>query len=561
MTTPLASGQGRTRWLYLCVALLLLFVILLLPDHPQEIVPAAFLRLPLEWPLAMLALLLAPRRIARAIRWLIVLTIGTLLLLRLADLGSYLAFDRRFSPLVELHLIGDGWNLASQAVGRLEAAFAFIIVLLLFVLLCATTSRGLAEVSKLPARPRRRLAGFALLLLSVGGLGLALTVSREATSLPVQADLASDIVDRVSYMQRSIVDQRNFVGELAVDVLADTPPTFAALSGRDIALIFVESYGRSFIDGERFREPARARLATLDEVLNSAGLQVRSAWLTSPIRGGRSWLAHATFASGLRIDNQARFDRLVASPRTSLNRLFSDAGWRTTGIMPAIREDWPEGSWYGFDEILDVHALGYAGQPFGWVTMPDQYTLSAYQSRVRRANAEPTMTEIALITSHAPWTPLPTRVPWEALDDGSLFDGSHRFGGTAAEVWAEREQVREHYALSLDYSLEVLGEYLARFHRDDGPDDADDNGRGKGLLAIVLGDHQPSSIVNGWDSTADVPIHVISDDPALLARLPDESWTNGMLPADDLPSQSMASMRELLSRRFETTPLALQANP
>ena len=345
-------------------------------------------------------------------------------------------------------------------------------------------------------------------------------------------------------MRRSIADQTAFVAELADDPLeGGPPPAFEALAGRDVAVVFVESYGRSVVDGERFRDSARERLADVEARIGRAGLHAKSAWLTSPIRGGRSWLAHATFNSGLVIDSQARFDRLVASPRVSLNRLFGRAGWRTAGLMPAIRLAWPEGAWYGFDDILDFERLGYAGEPFGWVTMPDQYTLSAFERLVRRpegADARPVMAEIALISSHAPWTPLSRTVPWETVGDGAIFDGSHRFGGTPAEVWSEREQVREHYALSIDYSLDVLGGYLER--------------HGEGALFVILGDHQPASIVNGWDATADVPVHLVSDDPALLARLPDTLWSDGMLPADDLPSQPMASMRETLARRFSAMP-------
>ena len=305
-------------------------------------------------------------------------------------------------------------------------------------------------------------------------------------------------------------------------------------------LVFVESYGRSAVDAAGFRDIVRGRLADVEETIERAGLHAKSAWLDSPIRGGRSWLAHATFASGLSISDQARFDRLIASRRASLNRLFGEAGWRTAGLMPAIRLDWPEGRWYGFDEIRDFDELGYAGEPFGWVTMPDQYTLTAFETHVRPpVDERPVMAEIALISSHAPWTPLPEIVPWEAVGDGAVFDGSHRSGPTSAELWSDRELVREQYVRSIDYSLEVLGEYLARHGRD--------------ALFVILGDHQPAAVVNGWDSTAHVPVHLVADDPALLARLPEDLWTDGMLPADELPSRPMASMRETLARRFGAT--------
>jgi len=554
-------GRGQTPNPSLPMLLLaptILFVVALLPAHPREFVPEAFARLPLELPAIVLALLALRGGASRALRWVVVAVAGLLLALRLADLGSQLAFNRPFSPLVELHLLGDGWNLASQSIGRLEAGLAVLAVVAVLVLLGVLLFRGLGSVGRLrgTARTVTGSVSVALLVLGIAAMLLAPdeTPGKAADDAPapgafarwsavagerVQADIGPDIVDRVQRMQRSIDDQRAFVVELADDPLGDgSAATFDALRGLDVALVFIESYGRSFLDGERFRGGARERLASLESTVTEAGLHVKSGWLTSPIRGGRSWLAHATFASGLTVDSQARYDRLVASPRKSLNRLFGEAGWRTAGLMPAIRYAWPEGAWYGFDDTRDFPALGYAGQPFGWVTMPDQYTLAAFETLVRAPDEQPVMAEIALISSHAPWTPLTRVVPWDDIGDGSVFDGSLRYGDTPAELFKERERVRDHFALSIDYSLEVLGGYLQR--------------HGKGALFVVLGDHQPPSIINGWDATADVPIHIVSDDAALLARLPDALWTRGMLPADDLPSQPMRTMREALARHFSS---------
>ena len=522
-------------------ALAVLFLILLLPAHPRDVLPSAFLRLPLELPLVVLALLALRGRASALFRSLVVAAAGLLLLLRLADLGSRLAFDRDFSPLVELHLIGDGWNLASASVGRWEAAAAVLLALLAFATLCALLYRGLGGLSRLRGTGRHALAAVAVVALVVGIGTLRLGDGQDAPAA-VQFDLGRDIVTRVQAMRRSISDQNAFAAELAADPLdGGSPPAFEALAGRDVVLVFVESYGRSALDADGFREVTRPRLASLEQTIAAAGLHARSAWLESPIRGGRSWLAHATFASGLTVSDQARFDRLIASRRASLNRLFGDAGWRTAALMPAIQLDWPEGRWYGFDEIRDAGGLGYAGEPFGWVTMPDQYTLAAFETLVRPPLDErPVMAEIALISSHASWTPLAEIVPWEEIGDGSVFDGSRRFGPSSAEIWADRELMREYYITSIDYSLEVLGQYLARHAGD--------------ALFVILGDHQPAAAVNGWDETAHVPVHIVADDPALLERLPSELWTRGMMPADDLPHQPMASMRETLARRFEAPP-------
>jgi hypothetical protein len=351
----------------------------------------------------------------------------------------------------------------------------------------------------------------------------------------VTAGIPGEAIQRVQAMHKSINDQHAFVKALAEDpVLARGEPLFSAVAGRDVLVLFIESYGRSFLDLEPMRTTALPGLAISEDMLADAGLVQRSGWLESPIRGGRSWLAHASFMSGLHIDNQARFDRLISSDRVSLNRLFAAAGWQTIGLMPAIQFAWPEGRWYGFDRTLTMHELGYRGKPFDWVTMPDQYTLSALQ-KIRERTDRPLMAEVALISSHVPWTPIPKVVPWNLIDDGRVFDGTQRF--ELPIVWKDRPGVQALYIQSLEYSLRVVSEYVARF--------ADD------ALIIVLGDHQPASIIDGWGKTADVPVHIISRDASLLARLPDAHFSSGMIPGATLPSLPMESVRSLLSSVFE----------
>jgi hypothetical protein len=524
-------------FLTLVAAILLLHITLLLPGHPQAFRITTFLRLALELPLILLALTYLHGTARTIFRSLLVAIIGAVVILRLADIGSYMAFDRRFSPLVEMHLLGDGWNLASQSIGLLQASIAVTAALLLLIGLCYLLFISLGALAHwLDSNKSAKLKpGIIFLLVLIGGLAVMAYPQRAERDLRVQAGLIPEVNDRILAMRKSIRDQSVFLRELAIDpVSADRPPTFAALQGRDVIVVFVESYGRSFLQAPRFTSTSQQRLANVEQTITAAGLHARSAWLTSTIRGGRSWLAHATFNSGLPISNQARFDRLISSNRKSLSRLFGEAGWQTAGLMPAIQLAWPEGAWYGFGDTYNMAQMNYQGEKFGWVTMPDQYTLSAFEQIVRTPAKGPVMAELALISSHAPWTPLPRLLPWDNIGDGSVFDGSHRFGEPVR--WSDAESVRDMYAQSLDYSLEVLGQYMAR--------------HGNNTVFIILGDHQPPAIINGWGETADVPIHIISDDPALLERLKEAQWSIGMHPAATLPSQRMESMREALVQVF-----------
>ncbi|MDC0434967.1 sulfatase [bacterium] len=527
--------KARSRLVFALLTIVLLFGILLFPGHPESFTFSHFARLPLEWPLIVLALLLTSGLALSVLRYVLLAVLALLVLLRTADIGSYIAFDRRFSPMVEWHLLGDGWNLASQQVGLVEAALVIALVLALLIGFAVALFIGLGAVGRLQGHARQTIGGLAIAVVMVGAVGLWLQ-DEDADEPVVQAGLVPELIDRSDDMKRSIVDQQQFITELGQDPLSENAaPQFAALEGLDVAFIFVESYGQSFLLDEDLGKKAEARLKAIESDITDAGLYVRSGWMTSPVRGGRSWLAHASFASGLAITNQARHDRLISSERVSLYSLFSQAGWHSTGLVPAIRESWPEGAWYGFDKTYDFHGMNYQGEPFGWVTMPDQYTLSTFEHTIRQPSNTPVMAEIALISSHVPWTPLPKLLPWESIGDGSVFDGSHRFGEPMQ--WNDRARVRDMFAKSLDYSLETVGEYLSL--------------HGKGALFVVHGDHQPAAIVAGWGKTADVPIHIISDNPELLERLPADVFTSGILPSKLSRSLPMWSMRELMATVFE----------
>jgi len=528
--------RANRRIVIALISAILMFFLLLFPDHPESFKVEHFLKLPLEWPLFVLALLYLRGKPLTLLRSILVISLGLSALLRTADIGSRLAFDRRFSPLVEWHLLGDGWNLASQQVGLVEAALFVILSIGILIGLLIALFAGLGAIGRLEGRARLGAGAISLFVLVVGGW-VYWSQSPDMRDPIVQANFVPELIDRSKDMQRSIVDQQKFIAQLSVDPInQNTPPTFDALKGLDVGFVFIESYGQSFLFDEDLGPPAKARLNSMENQIRNAGLHVRSGWLTSPVRGGRSWLTHASVAGGLAITNQARYDRLIASDRVSLYSLFANAGWNSVGLVPAIREAWPEGAWYGFDRIYDFEGLNYQGEPFGWVTMPDQYTLSFFERSIRQPSEVPVMAEIALISSHAPWTPIPTPVPWDSVGDGSIFDGSsHRFGEPM--TWNNRIKVREMYAKSLDYSLATVGDYLSR--------------HGAGALFVIHGDHQPASIIAGWGKTADVPIHIVSDNPALLERLPDDIFTDGMLPDNNSLSLPMWSVRELMSTVFE----------
>lgn len=512
----------------------LLIFLLLAPGHPDELHPGNWFRLPLDAPIIVGLLLLLRGIYFSTARVLIIIALLALSLLRLGDLISRTAFGRAFSPVAEWHLVSQGWTLTAESIGKAEALGLAGAGLLILMALAYLLYRGLGLLSQPEAAFRKQLLGACAITLTAG---IALITAQRTVDTGIQAVWVGgdELVARYNYTRWAVQDQARFTELLKQDELADSNPRFAALQGRDVVILFVESYGRTFIDSPRFKEMAGKRLGEVEAEVTMAGLQVKSGWVNSPIRGGRSWLAHATVASGLPLTNQARFDRLITSEREPLAGLFKQAGWRTAVVLPVVKSDWVEGAWYQVDQFFDRDALGYQGEGFGFVTMPDQYTLSAFESKVRGTSPQPLMAHIGLLDSHAPWGPLPKRQAWDQVGDGSVFDGTQRYGERYS--WANPEPVRKAYGMSVDQNLKLVGEYLARF--------ADDG------LFIVIGDHQPASVIDGWAPSAEVPIHIFSSHPELLARLPDSIFIDGMTPSPDADNLPMESLRELLATAFE----------
>ena len=132
---------------------------------------------------------------------------------------------------------------------------------------------------------------------------------------------------------------------------------------------------------------------------------------------------------------------------------------------------------------------------------------------------------------------MPTLLPWDAIDDGRIFDDMATSGDTPKTVWKDRDRVRAQYRLAVDYALQTILSYAAQ-HADDPP------------LLIVMGDHQAAGFV-AQDDRPDVPIHVIG--PAHLVEQ-SMSWglSPGLLPPDDAPVIAMDRMRDLFLGAFSS---------
>ena len=536
MIAPLPRRTLRAR-VGAPLAIALVYAVFALPAAPAA--PTAYIGLPIELALLVLAVLIMPAPLARATRLGATLAVGLLLLFKLVDLATRLAIGRSFNPALDAALPGFGWNVLSRALGPGVAALLLAAIALLFFGLLWLIAAGLRGLQDWP-RPRRRAAAIASAGLAVAGALLLLAPAAARPPL-VGIDNSRLLLARVTETQRALRDLAVFRARLARgSATADDGADFGPLAGKDVLFVFVESYGRTVLERPRYADTIGPRLAAFERRLADAGFGARSGWLTSPTVGGQSWLAHGTLFSGLWVDNQARYEQLVASERVSLNRRFRAAGWRTVAVMPAITRAWPEGEWFGYDRVYGVDDLGYEGRPFNWVTMPDQYTLAALQRReLARGDDDPVMAEVALISSHAPWTPIPPLLDWSAVGDGRVFDAYADAGDPPSVVWQDNERVRAQYRKAIDYALATLASFVETYGHED-------------LVLVILGDHQPAPLVTGDAATRDVPVHLIAADADVLSAIDGWQWARGMRPGATTPVWRMDAFRNRFLDAFES---------
>lgn len=527
---------------YLVLAAALVFAVLVLPNHPGTMKWSALNRFPIELPVILLAML------AFGKRWgvpavLAVILVGAMFL-KLADYGMFSAYNRTFNPILDTFLIGAGIGLLRDSIGTplTYIAIAVAVMLIGFVFFALLHSLRVWARLKLPAFG----AGVAAIgVLVFGGWAVAdaghhLDYWKFQKSPPGTAWTSRLAFKRAVDVRATSRDLARFRQDAAQDIYAETTGLLNALAGQDVIVIYVESYGRASFDNPLYAPTHLATLLAATGPIADAGFAMKSGWLTSPTAGGQSWLAHGTLSSGLWTSDNGRYTAMLASGHKSLFHIAQDAGFRTSAIMPAITLSWPESSRMGFDQVFAAADIPYKGDRFNWVTMPDQFTLATYADLIG-SDPRADFIQIALISSHAPWVPIPDMVAWDAVGDGTIFNEMAARGPSPRELWKDRDDVREAYRKAIDYSLQATFSHVARLGQ-------------AAPLVIIVGDHQAAGFVAG-SGNKDVPIHMIGP-PNLVALIDDWGWTEGLIPASDGPVRRMDTFRNDFVAAF-TSPVTL----
>jgi hypothetical protein len=292
----------------------------------------------------------------------------------------------------------------------------------------------------------------------------------------------------------------------------------ARISGADVFVVFIEAYGEVAYtrpDIASALAPARAQFAA---AVHDTHRDVVSALVESPTFGGNSWLAHISLLSGIEVRDPDRNARLMTERRDTLARAFARRGYRTVALMPGLRLGWPEGAFYGFDEIYGANRLGYEGPEFGWFAIPDEYSLQRLDAiEVAKSPRPPLFVFFPTISTHFPFSPVPPYQPeWSRMTERRPYDGPSIVRAYGRELdWVNFAPA---YADAIAYDLRTIGGYLRlRADRD--------------FVFVVLGDHQPAAAVSGQHASWNVPVHVVASRRDVLERLRADGFAPGMTPA------------------------------
>ena len=342
----------------------------------------------------------------------------------------------------------------------------------------------------------------------------------------------------LTYARQIGVAMRAMSGSTVVAASPAMTSNLAGVHGADVYLIFLESYGAVTFDRPEFAQRLAASRAGFDRAIRETNRDVVSSFVESPTFGGNSWLAHISLMSGVDVRDPDVNAMLMAQKRDTVVTNFKREGYRTVALMPGLWQAWPEGAFYGFDEIYGGARLDYRGPQFGWFDIPDEFALAKFNAlEADLPSRPPLFMFFPTISTHTPFRPTPPYQPdWTRMLTGQPFDQPDL--DRAFDQQADWLHLGPSYADAMAYTYETLVGYLrARPDRD--------------AVFVLLGDHQPPALVSGEGVPWDVPVHVIANRAnrrGVLDRLVTKGFRRGLTP-----------QRPVLSRMHALLPILLDA--
>ena len=266
-----ASPRARraVRFTIAALALALLWFTLLLPDRIYQISLGAFVRIPIELlVLVAVALVLPPwpRRIVAIVAGIL---FGVLIFAKFLNMGYYDLLDRAFNPVTDWAEIAQAKGVLQDAIGaKLTNVVAVVLVIGLALILGAIIAATI-HLTAVAARHRRGTVRGLAALTAIWGLSAGLSLQLIPGSPIASASETGLAVAQVRATQAALADPRVFGQAIhSPDPEAAIPASdlLTGLRGKDVLIVFVESYGQVAVQGYellagRRRRPAPARAA------------------------------------------------------------------------------------------------------------------------------------------------------------------------------------------------------------------------------------------------------------------------------------------------------------
>lgn len=522
MNSARQSTRPASPWLALLLAGLVLNLLLAAPAWWRDGYLGSVWLVPEAWLVpALLACL--PRGFRSSVRALAAVALSFAVIAGSFDGLVQSVLGRPLNVFIDPLMLQAGFHLIHGSLGLATAVLASLTVALTAVGVFFVVNRLLGTAAS--------RAGGAAIVLCVAVL-LIWAGAKPLDLAGVQSQLLHLAGQQAREFDQTRTARRRLI-EAADDPAFEARP-LPGLAGRDVYVVFVESYGESALDDPRYAEALDARRPAWNTRLEQAGLSVVSRRLEAPIRGGQSWLSHASLLSGLPIDNQLFYRMLLDRDIDLLSDDFRATGHTAINLAPAIVMEWPEGRELGFDRIFAADDLGYEGPRLGWATMPDEYTLHALSERIRPQFDGPVFAQVALISSHWPWRPIPELVGDHGrIGRGRVYERWNIGGAGSVLEQFDLDRLRGRYIESIAYSLDATFAWAGRHL----PDDA---------LLIVLGDHQPASIVTGRGVGSSVPVHVVSGASGMLEPFKGRGFDEGLRAEPSAAPAAIGDIRRWL---------------
>ncbi len=525
------------------LAVVLVWADLLVPDRAWLFSPAAFVRIPVEGLLLVAVAVVLPAWPRRIVAAVIGFLLGVLTLAKILNFAFFEFVDRAFNPVHDWGEIPPAVGVVRDAIGRTRTNLLLAALAVGLLLLVAAITAAAIHITSVAARHRRGAVRSLAAAAAAWGLcaGLSLQLM---PGFPVASTSAIALaVGQVRATQAALSDQRHFAQLVdSRDPEGSIPASdlLTGLRGKDVIIAFVESYGQSAIQGTSFSPGVDAFLRRSTASLARAGWSSQSAWLTAPGFGGISWLAHSTLQSGLWVNSQQRYAQLVSQQPVHPQRRLRQGRLADRQRQPRRRPRLAgRHAFYHYDKLYDRRNVGYHGPAFSYAPMPDQYIFAEFQRLELGPGHKPVMAEIDLVSSHSPWAPLPTMVPWSKVGNGSVFDPMPARGETALSVLGSASKERQAFGKSIQYSMQALTSWVTELH--------DPN-----LVLILLGDEQPASPITGPGASHAVPISIVARDPAVFRQIASWKWQEGLLPGRFAPLELMSAFRNQFLGAFST---------